>query len=119
MSKLAVLLLAAGLTVLADVQADAQKMIADGKYDEAITALDGAFKKDPKSAALKKSLIGAYMAKGDFFMFKAQVPPFRKYPEALRSYRKVTEMDPANAKAKENIKTIEDIYKSMGRPVPQ
>ena len=43
----------------------------------------------------------------------------RKYPAALRAYRKALEFDKTNAKATANVKTIEDIYKSMGRPVPQ
>ena len=56
---------------------------------------------------------------GDFNMFNEQMPPFRKYPAALRAYRQVLTYDKTNKKAATNIKTIEDIYKSMGRPVPQ
>ncbi|MBL8235467.1 MAG: hypothetical protein JNL98_43635, partial [Bryobacterales bacterium] len=52
-------------------------------------------------------------------MFNKDIPPFRKYPGALRQFRKTVEYDPKNAKAKEHIATIEGIYKSMGRPVPQ
>lgn len=106
--------------LFADAVTDgAKKKIADGKYEEAISDLDAAYKKNPKSAELKKALAGAYFAQGNALMNNAQMPPFRKYPGALRSFRKTVELDPTNNEAKANIKTIEDIYKSMGRPVPQ
>ena len=109
-----------GAALYADAVTDgAKKKIADGKYEEAITDLDAAFKKNPKSAELKKALAGAYLAQGNSLMNNAQMPPFRKYPGALKSFRKTVEYDPTNTEAKTNIKTIEDIYKSMGRPVPQ
>jgi hypothetical protein len=34
-------------------------------------------------------------------------------------FRDVLEIDPNNALAKDSIKLIEDIYASMGRPVPK
>ena len=46
-------------------------------------------------------------------------PPRVKYPGALKAYREVLKYDKTNAKAKQNIATIEGIYKSMGRPIPQ
>jgi tetratricopeptide (TPR) repeat protein len=97
----------------------AKKKIADGKYEEAIADLDAAYKKNPKSAALKTALAGAYTAQGNALMNDAKLPPMRKYPASLRSFRKAVEIDPTQTEAKTNIKTIEDIYKSMGRPVPQ
>jgi hypothetical protein len=47
------------------------------------------------------------------------MPPFRKYPGALRQFRQVLTYDANNKKAKDNIALIEGIYKSMGREVPQ
>lgn len=41
-----------------------------------------------------------------------------KYPKALGMFRDALEIDPNNALAAKNITLIEDIYKSMGRPVP-
>lgn len=109
-----------GVMLFADAVTDAaKKKVADGKFDEAIADLDAAYKKNPKSAEYKKALAGAYFAQGNSLMNNAQMPPFRKYPGALRAFRKTVELDPANAEAKTSIKTIEDIYKSMGRPVPQ
>lgn len=102
------------------VVTEAKVMTKAGKHPEAIVALEGALKTSPKDAvAIKAALADANMALGDFNMFNEQMPPFRKYPAALRAYRQVLTYDKANKKAATNIKTIEDIYKSMGRPVPQ
>jgi hypothetical protein len=51
-------------------------------------------------------------------MFDANLSPKKKYRPALQRYRKVLELDPSNKEAKENKQQIEDIYKSMGMPVP-
>ncbi len=95
---------------------DAQKLIKDGKYDAAIVLLD---KGDAKQPAVAKALVAAHMGKADFFMSNDQVPPREKYTTALREYRKVLVYEKTNKKALDNVKVIEDIYKSMGRPVPQ
>jgi hypothetical protein len=52
-------------------------------------------------------------------MYNDALPPRQKYPTALRAYREVLKHDKDNAKARKGIATIEGIYKSMGRPVPQ
>ena len=99
---------------------EAKAMTKAGKHPEAVAALEGALKTSPKdTVAIKAALAEANLALGDFNMFNEQMPPFRKYPAALRAYRQVLTYDKANQKAAANIKTIEDIYKSMGRPVPQ
>lgn len=97
----------------------ARKKITEKKYDEAITLLETAHKAKPQSAELKKALGDAYLAKGDSFMYNDALPPRMKYPTALRAYREVLKYDKENKKAKQGIATIEGIYKSMGRPVPQ
>ena len=96
----------------------ARKKIAEKKYDEAIVQLETANKTKP-SEELKKTLIDANMAKADFFMNDPGAAPRVKYPTALHAYREVLKYDKTNKKAQENISTIEGIYKSMGRPVPQ
>ena len=102
------------------VVTDAKAMTKAGKHTEAIAALQGALKTSPKdAAALKAALVDANLALGDYNMFNEALPPFRKYPAALRAYRKVLEYDKTNKKATANIATIEGIYKSMGRPIPQ
>ncbi|HEV7691668.1 MAG TPA: hypothetical protein VGO52_12620 [Hyphomonadaceae bacterium] len=117
------LVVSAGLfasAAAADVVTDAAaKKIAAGKYVEAIADLDAAYKKNPGSLEYKKALGGAHFAQGQSTMNDAQLPPMRKYPAALTSFRKTVELDPQHAEAKSSIKMIEDIYTSMGRPIPQ
>lgn len=102
------------------VVTEAQAMTKAGKHTEAIALLEGALKTSPKDAvAIKAALASANLALGDATMANEQLPPRGKYPVALRAYRKVLEFDKSNKKAAQNIATIEGIYKSMGRPVPQ
>ena len=100
----------------AGVVEDAQKLSKDGKYDEAIAILE---KANVKQAPIAKALADTHLAKADFFMTNSQVPPRVKYTTALHEYRKTLEYDKTNKKAQDNIKTIEDIYKQMGREVPK
>jgi len=109
--------LTAGLFA-ADTIAEAKKKISEKKFDEAITQLEVANKAKP-TPALKTALIDANMAKADDFMANDSVPPRVKYTTALKAYREVLKYDPQNKKAKANVDTIEGIYKSMGRPIPQ
>ncbi|MCS7025505.1 MAG: hypothetical protein NZV14_11945 [Bryobacteraceae bacterium] len=97
----------------------ARKKSKEGKHEEAIAALEAELKKNPKDDKLKSALAEAHFAHGEYFMFNDQMPPFRKYPSALRQFRKTLEYDPSNKKAKDHIATIEGIYKSMGREVPK
>ena len=96
----------------------ARKKIGEKKYDEAIAQLETANKAKP-TPELKKALVDANMTKADAFMNDASAPPRVKYTTALKAYREVLKYDKTNKKAQENISTIEGIYKSMGRPVPQ
>ncbi|HYP06045.1 MAG TPA: tetratricopeptide repeat protein [Bryobacteraceae bacterium] len=98
---------------------EAKKLIAAKKYDDAIVALEKAQKVQPKSPEVKKAFAEAYVGQGDTFMYNEALPPRMKYPQALKSYRKALEYDKTHKQALAQIKTIEDIYKSMGRPVPQ
>lgn len=52
-------------------------------------------------------------------MLDPALAPRDKYPKALAMFRDALKIDPDNALAKKSITLIEDIYKSMGRPVPQ
>lgn len=99
--------------------ADAQKLVKDGKFDEAIALLEGDLKKNPKSDETKAALASTYFANGERVMFDKALPPFQKYPAALKNFRKTLELDPKNRKAQDHVNTIESIYKSMGRPIPK
>jgi tetratricopeptide (TPR) repeat protein len=110
----------AGSLLAADPAVDkAKKLLADKKYDEAITSLEAAHKAKPKSVEVQKELSEAYTLKGDSSMYNESAPPRQRYPDALRAYRKAVENDKDNKKAKDNVALIEGIYKQMGRPVPQ
>jgi len=111
--------LAAGLMAADSVVTQAKKQIADKQYDAAITSLESAYKANPKSAEIKSTLVEASLAKADATMADTSLPPRAKYPTALRTYREVLTYDKDNKKAQENVATIEGIYKSMGRPIPQ
>ena len=112
--------LATGLLAAVNAKVDqAKAKIKDGKYEEAIALLGAETKAKPKDAEVKKALANAHFEYGNFYMNNQQLPPFRKYPAALREFRATVGLEPDHAKAKENIKMIEEIYKSMGREVPK
>jgi tetratricopeptide (TPR) repeat protein len=98
---------------------EAKALMKNKKYEEAVAVLDPAVKAAPKDVAVKNAMVEALLGNGDTYMYDEKLPPFKKYPAALKSYRRVLEFDKANQKAKDNVAMIEGIYKSMGRPVPQ
>ncbi len=79
---------------------------ADAKYMKSKS--DG----DKKEAVLKQ------LTAANYLMFEANLSPKKKYKPALKRYRRVLELDPSNKEAAENKKQIEDIYQSMGMPIP-
>ena len=101
-----------------DAVTKSKDLLKEKKFEEAIQLLEGAYSRS-KTPALKQALAEAHVAHGNFFMYNESLPPFQKYPSALRQFRKALEYDKDNKKALANIATIEGIYKSMGRPVPQ
>ncbi len=118
--KIAILALGATLAFGANKAVDEAKgLMKDKKYDEAVAVLEPAAKAAPKDVAVKNAYVEALMGSADANMFNEKLPPFKKYPAALKGYRRVLEFDKTNQKAKDNITMIEGIYKSMGRPVPQ
>lgn len=106
----------AGALLAADPAVDsARKKIADKKYDDAIAQLE----KAKPGADVNKTLADAWLGKADTIMNDNALPPRTKYPDALKAYRAVLKYDKDNKEATQSIKTIEDVYKSMGRPIPQ
>jgi len=84
--------------------------LSKGAYD-----FENNYKKDN---GVKKELIAKHMAAGNYLMFEANLSPKKKYRPALKHYKRVLELDPENAEAQRNKKQIEEIYESMGRPIP-
>lgn len=68
------------------------------------------------SAADKKTAAEAYLARGNVY-YSAGQPRLYKY--ALADFRQVLKYDPENDEAKEKVNTIESIYKSLGRSIPE
>lgn len=99
--------------------AEAQAKVKAGKFEEAIAILEPAYKASPKDAEVSKALADAHLKYGDSFMYNEQLPPRQKYRPALKQYRSVLAVDPANKDAKAKVTLIENIYKQMGMPVPQ
>ncbi len=92
----------------------------DTKADEMMKVADDAeaqFMKS-KSESDKKSYIEKQLGAANYLMFEANLSPKKKYKPALQRYNKILEIDPKNSEAMENKKQIEDIYQSMGMPIP-
>jgi len=58
----------------------------------------------------------AYLARGNVYWSAGQP---RLYKYALADFRQVLKYDPDNDEARQKIDTIEGIYRSMGRPIPE
>jgi tetratricopeptide (TPR) repeat protein len=98
---------------------EAQTLLKAQKYVEAVAVLAKAHTASPKSVEITKALTDAHLAAADSIMADTSLPPVRKYPGALRSYRQALALDKNNVKAKQNIAQIEGIYSQMGRPIPK
>lgn len=92
----------------------------DPKAEQMIKDADDAeaqYKKT-NSETDKKNCINKQLSAANYLMFEAALSPKKKYKPALQRYRRVLELDPKNTEAAENRKQLEDIYESMGMPVP-
>lgn len=93
----------------------------DEKASELVKLADDSYTKysSDKSEGNKKEVVKNCMAAANYLMFEAGLPAKEKYRPALKYYRQVLEVDPKNSEAMTNKKQIEDIYESMGMPIPQ
>lgn len=97
----------------------AKPAAAAATYDEAkLKALEAKLAKSPKDAKLKTETAEANYQVGHKMMLDQSLPPRMRYPGALKLFKRALELNPKHAKAAEEKKTIEDVYKQMGRPVP-
>jgi thioredoxin-like negative regulator of GroEL len=117
--SLLLLTLACVLIAAEPAATQAKKLVAEKKYDAAVSLLETSTQANPKSVELQKAMAETLTAKGDSIMYDDSLPPRSKYPDALRLYRRALTYDKSNETAKKSADTIEAIYKSMGRPIPQ
>jgi len=74
-----------------------------------------------KTEANKKELIKKHLAAGNAFSPDGNMQHMGResFRTSLKHYKRVLELDPENAEAKEGKETIEAMYKQIGLPVPE
>jgi tetratricopeptide (TPR) repeat protein len=108
----------------AEKKADVEKLnhanalVNTAQFEEGIKQLEEIQKKSPSDPALQQSLVSAYIKFGHFYLYNDTLSPKVKYPSALKNYRSALKIDPNNKDAQENANQIIEIYKMMGREVP-
>ncbi len=95
---------------------DDRAQLNTAELDAKIARAEAKAKAPGASAADKKAAADAYFERGMIY-FNAGNPRLYKY--ALGDLRRVVRYDPSNEQARRNIQTIEDIYRSLGRPIPE
>jgi tetratricopeptide (TPR) repeat protein len=95
--------------------------LKDEKADELVKKADDALANygAGKAGDDPASTVSTVLNAANYLMFDSSLPPREKYRPALKYYNKVLEIDPKNAEASKNKKQIEDIYESMGMPIPK
>lgn len=91
----------------------------EGKRVEGPTAAGSGMTVAPEGSADNQKQAQDLAEKAEKIMLDPALAPREKYPQALAMFRDALQIDPNNTLAKDSITMIEDIYKSMGRPVPQ
>jgi hypothetical protein len=86
--------------------------------DPKVKAAEDKLKAKPDDPKLKAAAAEANYQVGHAMMLDPELGPRVKYRGALKLFRRALELDPKHAKAAAEKKQIEDIYESMGRPVP-
>ena len=88
--------------------------------DEAqLKTLEAKLAKKPKDAKLKKQVALLNFKVGHARMHNMTLTPHERYAVSLRYFRRALALDPGLKAAKEDKDQIEDVYRSMGRPIPQ
>ena len=100
----------------AEIKAETTKIAA---LEKSYKAAKTASVKTPKDVKKQVAYLKATNAYAYKVMTAASLAPRDKYPVALRLYRESQKVSPADKDSKKWIKGIEDIYRSMGRPIPK
>jgi hypothetical protein len=87
--------------------------------EKAYKSSKATYSKKPKDPVVKKRYVSATVAFATATMNTQTQTSKQKYPGALRLYREALKADPKNREALENSRMIEDIYRSMHRPIPK
>lgn len=88
------------------------------EYADKVEREKSAYEKQPDEEG-KAELVNAYVEFADYMTYESPVSPREgKYHRALIEYRHALELDPDNSKVIAEIQQIEDIYRSMNRPIP-
>ncbi len=113
-------LVLAGIAVAGLAMAQTDPEIEGLKRLEArVAAAEAQLADAPQSKGLALVARQLRVVLGYRVMNAGSLAPREKYPQALRHFGAVLKADPKNREAAAHKKLIEDIYKSMGRPVPQ
>jgi hypothetical protein len=100
--------------------AQAKPAAAAKKYTEPqLKDLEAKLAKSPNNAKLKTEAAEANYQVGYAMMMDPALRPMVKYPGALKKFNRALQLNPKHAKAAADKKQIEDIYRQMGRPIPQ
>ncbi len=82
-------------------------------------AAKSAHMKKPRDERLKKTYVDLTVDLGVLAMTSPDLSSKEKYPKALRLFREALKTDPKNRTALHWKTQIEDIYRSMGKPIPK
>lgn len=110
-----VYLIAAAQAQSADLAAEKVKL---AKLETAYGLCKKKYSAKKTDVKLKKAYLDATLAFANGVMYTPVYKSTVKYPKALRLYREVLTLDPKNKVATESRDTIESIYRSMGKPIP-
>ncbi len=110
------LTLLAILSTFALCQGSTLKELAKMEKDQ--KSAKAAYLKSKNNVKVKKKYVAATVKLGTASMESEALDRKVKYAKALRLYREALKADPNNAEAKNNKQLIEDIYRSMHRPIP-
>lgn len=98
----------------------APKAEKSGPMTEAqLQQLEGQLKANSSDAGLKDRVAEANYEVGYTMEMDPNLDPKVKYRGALKFYRRALELNPQHEQAAKEKKQIEDIYTSMGRPIPK
>ena len=97
-------------------QPGAQPAADTAALDKKVEQAEAKAKASGAAQGDKQAAAAAYLERGNVF-YNAGNPSLYKF--ALRDFRRTLRYDPANEEARAKQQQIEEIYKSMGRPVPE